>query len=302
MYFFLLNKNMTSDTKIRGKTAPFTREELEHIAKTDKSSKVLEWTTDDKLAGHAMPPVELANEFHKTRLEYEDMCKLGHCSDSEIRKKLSEKHAKFAKFHPHLFFRVTDSTTTNEMLDTYKLMIAMRSKVIDGKIEKDSATNIVSDYVSKISVRDATAKELETGVVESTTKIKPYLVEEGKDPLNAAPGKTPSFISSSSDTKTIKKDEEKNTVTVDDYKEIEKEEKQEKLKEEFNSTLTKVMKKVYNSESVESFKEGMTILSASPVKKISDLCSIFEHLRKKIWWCKECDDIADILLSKNITL
>src|SRR3990167_3734014 len=283
MYFFLLNKNMTSDTKIRGKTAPFTREELEHIAKTDKSSKVLEWTTDDKLAGHAMPPVELANEFHKTRLEYEDMCKLGHCSDSEIRKKLSEKHAKFAKFHPHLFFRVTDSTTTNEMLDTYKLMIAMRSKVIDGKIEKDSATNIVSDYVSKISVRDATAKELETGVVESTTKIKPYLVEEGKDPLNAAPGKTPSFISSSSDTKTIKKDEEK----------------KEKLKEEFNSTLTKVMKKVYNSESVESFKEGMTILSASPVKKISDLCYIFEHLRKKIWWCKECDDIADILLSKN---
>lgn len=257
--------------RIRGRTAPYSRAELENIARTDKSAKVMEWETDPDRVGHALKPVLLANALVKIRQYYKEWS--GRRTDDEIRAILKKEYADVAKHHPHLFFRLTDKDTTDQMVDAMKLMIAMREKTNSGKISESSAASIVSDYVTTFTVRDATSEELETGQVKKTLGIKPYLGEEAKDPLNAAPGKRPAFLPK-------------------DKKEIKDEEMKEEEKNEIKEK--KETKKEININNEAEFEVWLRD------RTVSEVHSSLDELRKRSWWCERCELFVDSLIASKI--
>ena len=283
--------------KIKGVATQFTREQLEHVARTDPRSRVMEWEADANLAGKSLEPIRLARELVSIREKYVTLSRDG-ASDDEIRHALRPFYKDFSTYHPHLFSRLTDCTTTPQMLDGFKLMIAMRDKVNKSDISSDAAANIVSDYVSTFTVRDATKEELETGKITTRSSIKPYLEEEAKDPLNAAPGKKPKFI--------IKKEKEQKQDLNLNFKEDEidlKEKEKEKVKVEFDSVLSKLLKRISDSESETQLRAALDLVSKCPVKlDVSALSKLFQKMREtKKWWDEECEREVDALLVFLIT-
>lgn len=268
-----------TEIKIKGKAGQFTREQLEHVARTDPRSRVMEWEADANLAGKSLEPIRLARELVSIREKYLTLSRDG-ASDDEIRTALRPFYTDFSTYHPHLFSRLTDYTTTPQMLDGFKLMIAMRDKVNKSDITHDAASNIVSDYVSTFTVRDASEEELATGKIMTKSDIKPYLEEEAKDPLNAAPGKKPKFIK----------------ITEIDSKDTVKD-------KEFDAVLFKLLKRISDSESETQLRAALKLISKCPVKlDVSALSKLFQKMREtKSWWDEECEREVDSLLVLLIT-
>lgn len=168
----------------------FTREELESHAKED-GNVVYEWEYDKPKK--ILDPKEAATAFmeiHEAFLKTREA--MPHLEDEAIReliKKSSHPLVKdFYGAYENLFERITDRTTTAEMMGAYKMMLVMKEQEAKGEFTHDGATSIVKDYVDKMTTRDATDEELRTGQVkEKMWEGNPLTKREREDPLNKGP-------------------------------------------------------------------------------------------------------------------
>lgn len=147
----------------------FTREELESHA-TEDGNVVYEWEYDTPTK--TMTPVERATAFQEIRDEYLRFRRdAPGMEDDAIRDAIQQAGhpiiRDFAETTTTLFERITDRTTTEDMIENYKFMIVMRQKIEAGEFTEEGATSIVKDRVDKTTVREATAEEIATGKVQS---------------------------------------------------------------------------------------------------------------------------------------
>lgn len=144
-----------------------TQEEIDKLNEDD-SNVVYNYTYDKpELIMTASEQASAFDEIRKRYLIHRDLNP--ELSDDECRELIKNNGSKlvcnFCKAYNMLWYRITDRTVHDKMIDHYKFMIVMIGKIESGEVSNDVATDIVRDATNNLTIREATEDEMLTGRV-----------------------------------------------------------------------------------------------------------------------------------------